>query len=75
MIQNHLLPLVCMTAMKPPVSFAAGSLRDETVKVLEAVTVVPVDIECGSARGQYGKGTVGGTSVRGYREEEEVPHD
>lgn len=75
MIQNHLLQLVCMTAMEPPVSFDAGSLRDETVKVLEAVTVVPVDIECGSARGQYGKGTVGGTRVRGYREEEGVPHD
>jgi glucose-6-phosphate 1-dehydrogenase len=75
MIQNHLLQLVCMTAMEPPVSFDAGSLRDETVKVLEAVTVVPVDIECGSARGQYGKGTVGGTRVRAYREEEGVPHD
>ena len=73
MIQNHLLQLVCMTAMEPPVRFDAGSLRDETVKVLEAVTVVPVDIECGSARGQYGKGTVGGTRVRGYREEEGVP--
>jgi glucose-6-phosphate 1-dehydrogenase len=75
MIQNHLLQLVCMTAMEPPVSFDAGSLRDETVKVLEAVTVVPVDIECGSVRGQYGKGTVSGTRVRGYREEEGVPHD
>jgi glucose-6-phosphate 1-dehydrogenase len=74
MIQNHLLQLVCMTAMEPPVSFDAGSLRDETVKVLKAVTVVPVDVECGSARGQYGKGTEGGTTVRGYREEEGVPH-
>jgi glucose-6-phosphate 1-dehydrogenase len=73
MIQNHVLQLLCMAAMEPPVSFDAGSLRDETVKVLEAVTVVPVDIDCGSVRGQYGKGMAGGAKVRGYREEEGVP--
>jgi glucose-6-phosphate 1-dehydrogenase len=72
MIQNHLLQLLCMAAMEPPVSFDAGSLRDETVKVLDAVAVVPVDIDCGSVRGQYGNGAVGGTKVRGYREEEGV---
>jgi glucose-6-phosphate 1-dehydrogenase len=73
MIQNHLLQLLCMAAMEPPVSFDAGSLRDETVKVLEAVTVVPVDIDCGSVRGQYGEGVVDGAKVPGYRDEEGVP--
>ena len=55
MIQNHLLQLVCMTAMEPPVSFDAGSLRDETVKVLEAAAIAPVDIERGSARDSTAK--------------------
>jgi glucose-6-phosphate 1-dehydrogenase len=73
MIQNHLLQLLCTTAIEPPVSFDAKSLRDETVKVLEAATVVPVDIDCGAVRGQYGEGIVGGANVRGYREEEGVP--
>jgi len=75
MIQNHLLQLVCMTAMEPPVSFDAGSLRDETVKVLKAITVAPVNVGSGAARGQYGNGTVGGTGARGYREEEDVPDE
>jgi glucose-6-phosphate 1-dehydrogenase len=73
MIQNHLLQLLCMCAMEPPVSFDAKSLRDETVKVLEAVNVVPVDVAGGAVRGQYGRGSVQGGSVPGYREEEGVP--
>ncbi len=75
MIQNHLLQLLCMTAMEPPVNYDAGSLRDETVKVLEAVNVVPVDLHGGAARGQYGAGTAEGTAVGGYREEDGVPDD
>lgn len=73
MIQNHLLQLLCMTAMEPPVAFEAKSLRDETVKVLEAINVVPDDLHGSAARGQYGPGTVGGERVRGYREEDKVP--
>ena len=72
MVQNHLLQLLCMTAMEPPVSFDAPSLRNETVKVLEAVTVVPVDVEGGAARGQYAPGQVAGQQVRGYRQEDGV---
>lgn len=75
MIQNHLLQLLCMTAMEPPVSFDAKSLRDETVKVLEAVNVVPIDPEGGAVRGQYGAGTIEGRQVRAYREEDGVPPD
>jgi glucose-6-phosphate 1-dehydrogenase len=72
MVQNHLLQLLCMTAMEPPVSLDARSLRNETVKVLDAVSVVPVDVEGGAARGQYGPGDVAGERVRGYRQEDGV---
>jgi glucose-6-phosphate 1-dehydrogenase len=73
MVQNHLLQLLCMIAMEPPVGFDAHSLRNETRKVLEAVNVVPVDVDGGATRGQYGEGTVAGRTVRGYREEEGIP--
>jgi len=75
MVQNHLLQLLCLTATEPPVSYQATSLRDETVKVLEAVTVVPVDLDGGAARGQYGEGLLDGQRVCGYREEAGVPGD
>lgn len=75
MVQNHLLQLLCMTAMEPPVSFDAPSLRNETAKVLDAVNVVPVDVDGGAVRGQYGHGQVGGQQVRGYRQEDGVPPD
>jgi glucose-6-phosphate 1-dehydrogenase len=75
MIQNHLLQLLCMVAMEPPVGFRAKSLRDETAKVLEAVDVVPIDIEGGAVRGQYGRGSVRGERVRAYREEDGVAPD
>jgi glucose-6-phosphate 1-dehydrogenase len=75
MIQNHLLQLLCMAAMEPPVGFDAKSLRDETVKVLEAVNVVPVDLDGGGVRGQYASGSLAGRKVPGYREEEGVAAD
>lgn len=75
MIQNHLFQLLCMTAMEPPLRFDARSLRDETVKVLEAVHVSRADGERSAVRGQYGEGTVDGQRVRGYREEDGVPRD
>jgi glucose-6-phosphate 1-dehydrogenase len=73
MVQNHLLQLLCMTAMEPPVSYDAASLRNETVKVLEAVNVEPVDLDAGAVRGQYDSGQVGEQRVRAYRQEEDVP--
>jgi glucose-6-phosphate 1-dehydrogenase len=72
MVQNHLLQLLCMTAIEPPVSFDATSLRDETVKVLQAARVTPFDPERDAVPGQYGPGTVGGEDVVGYREEKDV---
>jgi len=72
MVQNHLLQLLCMTAIEPPVSFDAASLRDETVKVLQAARVTPFDPERDAVRGQYGPGRVDGAEVVGYREEKDV---
>ncbi|MGD8866913.1 MAG: glucose-6-phosphate dehydrogenase [Gemmatimonadales bacterium] len=69
MVQNHLLQLLCMTTIEPPVRFNGASLRDATVNVLEAVQ--PLDPqEC--VRGQYGPGTIDGERVAGYRQEEDV---
>jgi len=67
--QNHLLQLVAITAMEPPIDFTADSVRNEKVKVLKAMhTPGPKHV----VRGQYGRGFVEGEEVRGYREEDGV---
>jgi glucose-6-phosphate 1-dehydrogenase len=67
--QNHMLQLVALTAMEPPIDFTAESVRNEKVKVLKAMhTPGPKHI----ARGQYGPGYIEGKEVAGYREEEGV---
>jgi glucose-6-phosphate 1-dehydrogenase len=72
MFQNHLLQLLCVTAMEPPASFDAERVRDEKAAVLRAVP--PIDF--GSAvRGQYGPGAVDGAAVPGYRQEPGVAPD
>lgn len=73
MIPNHILQLVTLTAMEPPVSFEADSVRDEQAKILQAVQVVsPEEALQVAVRGQYGPGEVDGKKVPGYREEEKV---
>ncbi|MGH7726134.1 MAG: glucose-6-phosphate dehydrogenase [Candidatus Eiseniibacteriota bacterium] len=75
-VQNHLLQLVTLMAMEPPGSFEADPIRDEKVKVLRAVPhLTPRDVPARVVRGQYGAGSVGGTDVVGYREEEGVAKD
>jgi glucose-6-phosphate 1-dehydrogenase len=70
--QNHLLQLVALTAMEPPIDFTAESVRNEKVKVLRALhTPGPKHV----VRGQYGRGFVEGEEVPGYREEEGVGAD
>jgi glucose-6-phosphate 1-dehydrogenase len=70
--QNHLLQLVALTAMEPPIDFTADSVRNEKVKVLRAMhTPGPKNV----VRGQYGRGFVEGEEVPGYREEEGVARD
>ncbi|MEJ2205034.1 MAG: glucose-6-phosphate dehydrogenase [Gemmatimonadota bacterium] len=72
MVQNHLLQLLCLTAIEPPVGFEADSVRAETVKVLDGLAVTPFDPKEDAVRGQYGPGTVDGVKVAGYREEVEA---
>jgi glucose-6-phosphate 1-dehydrogenase len=70
--QNHLLQLLAITAMEPPIDFTAESVRNEKVKVLRAVhTPGPKSV----VRGQYGRGYVEGEEVPGYREEQGVAPD
>ncbi len=64
--QNHLLQLIALTAMEPPIDFTADSVRNEKVKVLKAMhTPGPKHV----VRGQYGRGYIEGQEVPGYREE------
>jgi glucose-6-phosphate 1-dehydrogenase len=70
--QNHLLQLVALTAMEPPIDFTAESVRNEKVKVLKSIhTPAPRSV----VRGQYGRGFVEGEEVPGYREEQGVAPD
>lgn len=67
MVQSHLLQLLCMTAMDPPVSYDGTSLRNETLKVLQSIR--PLDYQQDCVIGQYGAGEIEGFAVPGYREE------
>ena len=70
MFQNHLLQLLSLTAMEPPVAFQADAVRDEKVKVLRAIRrFTAAEIHDYAVRGQYGPGTINGAAVPGYREE------
>jgi glucose-6-phosphate 1-dehydrogenase len=71
-VQNHLLQLLALTAMEPPIEFDAESVRNEKVKVLRAMhTPGPKHV----VRGQYGPGYIEGAEVPGYREEPGVAPD
>ncbi len=73
MIQNHLMQLICIIAMEPPINFDADEVRNRKVDVLKAMRKIePEKIETMSARGQYSSGWIEGTAVPGYREEEDV---
>src|SRR5829696_166409 len=75
-VQNHVMQVLCLTAMEPPVAFDAESLREEKVKVLKAVRPVPEDeVDDYAVRGQYAPGWVWGEEVEGYREEKNVAPD
>jgi glucose-6-phosphate 1-dehydrogenase len=70
MVQNHLLQLLSLVAMEPPIAFGADDVRNEKVKVLHAVRPLhPADVPKLTVRGQYGPGTIGAEDVIGYREE------
>ena len=76
LVQNHMLQLLTLLCMEPPVTFAADDVRDEKVKVLHAIRPPEHDeVSKMSVRAQYGPGVSGGEHVRGYLEEEGVPPD
>ena len=76
MVQNHLLQLLCIVAMEPPVSLDPDAVRDEKLKVLRSLRPLgPADVARDTVRGQYTGGVVDGARVPGYREEANVPPD
>jgi glucose-6-phosphate 1-dehydrogenase len=71
-----MLQLLCHVAMEPPVNFTAEEVRNEKVKVLEAILApTPEQIPAMALRAQYTRGHSGGEDVPGYAEEEGVPPD
>jgi glucose-6-phosphate 1-dehydrogenase len=77
MVANHLLQLLTLTAMEPPVAFDADSVREEKVKLLRSIRPLTnaKDVATHTVRGQYGAGTINGKPVPGYREEKGVAKD
>jgi len=73
MIPNHMLQLVAMTAMEPPISFDSEAVRDEKAKVLHAIQPLTAeDVLAKAVRGQYGPGVLKERNVPGYRAEPQV---
>ncbi|MGA8149745.1 MAG: glucose-6-phosphate dehydrogenase [Terriglobales bacterium] len=76
MVPNHIMQLISLTAMEPPVSFQADAVRDEQNKILHAIQPLSSEeVLSKTVRGQYGSGMNGAQRVPGYREEEDVPAD
>jgi glucose-6-phosphate 1-dehydrogenase len=73
MVANHLLQLLTLTAMEPPVAFDADSVREEKVQVLRSIRrMTPEQVAERAVRAQYGPGEIDGEKVKAYREEEGV---
>ena len=74
LIQNHMLQLLCHVAMEPPVNFTADEVRNEKVKVLQAIHApTEAQIDEIAVRAQYAEGESGGEHVGGYLQENDVP--
>ena len=76
LVQNHMLQLLCLLCMEPPVNFSADEVRDEKVKVLHAIhPPEPDEVPEMAVRAQYSAGMSEGDQVKGYLEEDDVPED
>ena len=76
LVQNHMLQLLSLLCMEPPVAFEADAVRDEKVKVLRAIRApTPADVPSMAVRAQYGSGIVAGEEAPAYLDEEGVPDD
>jgi glucose-6-phosphate 1-dehydrogenase len=73
MVQNHIMQVLCLMAMEPPVAFDADAIRDEKVKVMRAIPpLTPEQVVKHTVRGQYTAGVAGGQQQVGYKEEKGV---
>jgi glucose-6-phosphate 1-dehydrogenase len=73
MVQNHMMQLLSLVAMEPPISLGAEDIRDERFKVVKSIRPFDLDkLDASAVRGQYGPGWVVGQKVVGYREETRV---
>ena len=76
MVPNHIMQLISLTTMEPPISFDANAVRDEQAKILHAIQpYTSEDVLSKTVRGQYGEGTMNGQRVPAYRSEQGVPPD
>ncbi|MFN2275616.1 MAG: glucose-6-phosphate dehydrogenase, partial [Anaerolineales bacterium] len=76
MIQNHLMQILCLIGMEPPISFDDNEIRNKKVDVLHAIRPIDLqDLHLYAARGQYGEGWIEGEQVVAYREEPDVAGD
>ena len=73
MVQNHLLQVMCLVAMEPPVAYDADDIRNKKLDVLRACRRIrPDEVPAFAVRGQYGAGWIEGEAVPGYREEPNI---
>ena len=73
LVQNHMLQLLALLTMEPPTAFEANRLRDEKLKVLEAIVPpAPDEVRSMAVRAQYAPGVQGGAPAPGYRDEKGV---
>src|SRR5215470_10130439 len=76
MVPNHIMQLISLTSMEPPVSFHADAVRDEQAKILHAIQPLSSeDVLSRTVRGQYGEGNIDGQRAPAYRSESGVPPD
>jgi glucose-6-phosphate 1-dehydrogenase len=76
LVQNHMLQLLCLLCMEPPVNFSADEVRDEKVKVLHAIAPPTTGtVREMAVRAQYARGVIGGEDAGAYLEEDDVPED
>jgi glucose-6-phosphate 1-dehydrogenase len=75
-VQNHMMQLLALVAMEPPIGFEADYIRNEKVKVYQTIRSMDGEyIDKFTVRGQYGAGTVNGKDIFSYREEKDTSPD
>lgn len=76
MVQNHLLQLLALVAMEPPINAEADTIRDEMVKVFKSLRKIePNEVGENVVRAQYTTSTIKNREIKGYLQEENIPQD